>query len=43
MTLIQTEFFQSHSKFCIYILDILSSKNNSGVSRSSYKVNKKLL
>ena len=34
--LMQIEFFQFLSKFCINSWDIHSSKNNSGVSRSSY-------
>ena len=40
-TLIQTEFLQYLLKICIYPCDILSLKNNSGVGRSSFKVNKK--
>ena len=38
--LMQIEFFQFLSKFCINSWDMHSSKNNSGVSRSSYVVNK---
>ena len=41
LTLMQTEFFQYLLKICIYHCDILSLKNNSGVGRSSFKVNKK--
>ena len=39
--MIQTAFFQILSKFSIYSWDIYSSKNNPGVIRSSYGVNKK--
>ena len=42
LSLIQIEFFQFLSKFCIYPCDKHSSKNNSGVSRSSYVLNKKI-
>ena len=41
LTLIKTEFVKFLSKFCIYPSDIHSMKTNSGVSRSSYLVNKK--
>ena len=39
--LIQTEFFKFLWKFCVYLWDIHSFKDDSIVRRSSYEVNKK--